>query len=703
MGKYTKGEKPLLSISLLVSNSIDTIRNCMESIKPLLEALPSELIVVDGGSKDGAIDIAREYADEIVPFIWCNDFSAARNAGLEKTSGEWFLYLDDDEWFEDVTEILDFFQSGEYKQYEHGWYVQRNYSNREGSSCTDCYVSRMHKIIPGFLFRGKIHEAFAPASSNVKQFSCYVHHYGYVYDTPEQKRQKSERNLSLVEEAHAENPKDLRMASQLVQEYMAIEQWEKAEAVIQTMIQQNKEAWRHPNMQYVIVCPARIENLQKKWEEEEKTLQYIEQTYPLEAPAKLVCMVEHIFAAAGREDFRMVLETLPKYFSLRKYMQEEGKQFQRKLVMDFCAYMSEDIERRMVDCGMQAMFMTDEYAMAKQLFEKINWAGNIKKVYLKLFLRAYEKDVASEAFFKNLEQVLQNPNLNPLLIEKLEPLLEYDVARKTFFIEQVEKLGRPEPFFKKLHIEYCLKHQSEAEVKEAIRSYFTISDGRYDKVVVAELLLEPLYVDMVLEKMDFDIFKECVACCLQEHETNIVLALLQEQESLWLANKKIPFLYFKMAVYEASLFAQEADEENLLWKYVEATLAFAKAYFGEVAFANNGIVLPANIQFALWMQQAALCKNAGDRVGWSERVKQAAEIYPPMISVIQAVLRKEANQQEISAISRELLQLAEQLKQQIRSLMTVGQTTEAQELVLALEQYVPQDVEVAELKEKLFT
>ena len=47
MGRYTKGEKPLLSISLLVSNSIQTIRKCMESIKPLLEALPSELIVVD--------------------------------------------------------------------------------------------------------------------------------------------------------------------------------------------------------------------------------------------------------------------------------------------------------------------------------------------------------------------------------------------------------------------------------------------------------------------------------------------------------------------------------------------------------------------------------------------------------------------------------------------------------------------------------
>ena len=106
-----KKEKKILTISLLVSNRKDTIRKCMESIKPLLEALPSELIAVDTGCTDGSIEIVKEYADLIVNFPWCHDFAAARNAGLEKAQGEWFLYLDDDEWFEDVTEIIQFFKS----------------------------------------------------------------------------------------------------------------------------------------------------------------------------------------------------------------------------------------------------------------------------------------------------------------------------------------------------------------------------------------------------------------------------------------------------------------------------------------------------------------------------------------------------------------------------------------------------------------
>ncbi|MEA5070202.1 MAG: hypothetical protein VB067_14515, partial [Christensenellaceae bacterium] len=58
-----------LTISLLVSNRIDTIRKCLDSIKPLLTQLPSELIVVDTVGEedsDGSLAVAREYTDKIV-------------------------------------------------------------------------------------------------------------------------------------------------------------------------------------------------------------------------------------------------------------------------------------------------------------------------------------------------------------------------------------------------------------------------------------------------------------------------------------------------------------------------------------------------------------------------------------------------------------------------------------------------------------
>lgn len=49
------------TIGVPVSNQIETIDRCLSHIKPLLDNLPSELLVVDTGSTDGTIEVCREY------------------------------------------------------------------------------------------------------------------------------------------------------------------------------------------------------------------------------------------------------------------------------------------------------------------------------------------------------------------------------------------------------------------------------------------------------------------------------------------------------------------------------------------------------------------------------------------------------------------------------------------------------------------
>ena len=87
-------KKPVLSISILISNNrADTIEKCMKALVPLREAVSSELIIVDTGCKDEGIEIARQYADKVVEFTWCNDFAAARNAGLSECTNALFTYM----------------------------------------------------------------------------------------------------------------------------------------------------------------------------------------------------------------------------------------------------------------------------------------------------------------------------------------------------------------------------------------------------------------------------------------------------------------------------------------------------------------------------------------------------------------------------------------------------------------------------------
>ena len=79
--------KMLLTISLLASDRAASLERCLDSLKPLLLQLPSELIIVYTGKNKQVLEIAKRYTDQIIPFEWCNDFSAARNVGLKTASG----------------------------------------------------------------------------------------------------------------------------------------------------------------------------------------------------------------------------------------------------------------------------------------------------------------------------------------------------------------------------------------------------------------------------------------------------------------------------------------------------------------------------------------------------------------------------------------------------------------------------------------
>ncbi len=189
-----------LTIGILVSNHIKYISKGLEAIKPLLDAVPSELIVVDTiGEKesDGSLAVAKEYADKIFHFDWINDFSAARNVAMDHACGEWFMYFDDDEYFDDVEEIIEFFKSGECDKYNYALYTTHDYI------APDHYVTnsagRMVRRCKETRFEGIIHEHFNIIYGPVKEFKAFTHHFGYLYETESEKIRKRERNLILLE------------------------------------------------------------------------------------------------------------------------------------------------------------------------------------------------------------------------------------------------------------------------------------------------------------------------------------------------------------------------------------------------------------------------------------------------------------------------------------------------------------------------
>lgn len=227
MNNSGKKENILLSIALMASNRKDTIQKCLDSLTPIREQLPCELIILDTGCDEELRAVLEQYADIVKSFTWCNDFSKARNETLKFASGEWYVYLDDDEWFVDTEELVTFFLSGEYKKYNYASYIQRNFLDMEASQYTDAWVSRMIKRTEETHFESRIHEYLAPLSGNCKGLSAIVHHFGYVYETEEALWKHYNRNRALLEEVIQEEPNNLRWRIHLAQEFRSVNELDK--------------------------------------------------------------------------------------------------------------------------------------------------------------------------------------------------------------------------------------------------------------------------------------------------------------------------------------------------------------------------------------------------------------------------------------------------------------------------------------------
>ena len=91
--------KPFFSVIMPTHNGEKYIRKSLESIR-FQTFTDYELIIVCDKCDDNTEAIAREYTDKVF-VIDAGRCALARNKGLDEATGEWILFIDDDDWFMD--------------------------------------------------------------------------------------------------------------------------------------------------------------------------------------------------------------------------------------------------------------------------------------------------------------------------------------------------------------------------------------------------------------------------------------------------------------------------------------------------------------------------------------------------------------------------------------------------------------------------
>jgi glycosyltransferase involved in cell wall biosynthesis len=86
----------LLSITLITYNEEKNIGPTLDSVAPLVRALGAEVIIVDSGSTDRTVEIARAHGAKVFVEQW-KGYGAQKNSAIAKAGGDWILALDADE------------------------------------------------------------------------------------------------------------------------------------------------------------------------------------------------------------------------------------------------------------------------------------------------------------------------------------------------------------------------------------------------------------------------------------------------------------------------------------------------------------------------------------------------------------------------------------------------------------------------------
>lgn len=217
-----------ISLCMIVKNEEDYLQGCLNSIKDVVD----EIIIVDTGSTDKTIEIAKSFGAKIYYFEWNNNFSQARNESLKYATKDWILIMDADDEF--CSEDKDKFSSLLNTQLDTDavyYFETLNYcgSSVENNTITVNLNPRLFKNNHEFHYEGEVHNQLVNSKYEFKGLcdSIRIYHYGYL-DKNIVSKDKRTRNITLLEEQLGNDISNKYAYFNLGNEYFALGDIKKA-------------------------------------------------------------------------------------------------------------------------------------------------------------------------------------------------------------------------------------------------------------------------------------------------------------------------------------------------------------------------------------------------------------------------------------------------------------------------------------------
>ena len=695
----------LVTISMLVSNRIDTVEKCFESFRPLLEQIPSEFIAVDtvGDEKsDGSIDVARKYADKIVHFEWCDDFAAARNAGLKEACGKWLIYLDDDEWFDDAGPLIDFFSKPElYENYDRVSMMEHSYNSATQIDYESSGFSRITVLTPEAKFVNPVHELLKGIvyRNEYDLKGTFVHHVGYIGKLSDK---KTDRNRKIMDAELEKHPDNLHLWLQQIAGVGsdADETLELSEKAVFELRRLGLSDWKNQDWIEIFLYRMKSYARLRMWDELDENvdefLKHVKNPFfrGLAAIFELSRNLDDIGIEKTSDWIHIYFDAVKYYVNRDEkevsyfFSSDINKANVYKIAtmyFNLCLKESQDsyddIKKMILDVPWHICSQKRSDVLAFSLRQSINEED---KETVKFLCDAFMHDESmSKEFFKQLDRVdigIESETAQ----EKFDQLIEsIDVSSDSLWIKQ-----------------HARKKVSEDELEQSLSDETTFAYPNEDLVRIC--VKNGIPPQKYVEGVSFEEVEESVGAIVAKEENHLdrIPLFAAEIENVWQSSVQRNYLLAslrKRYIFQGTMVLNKVLDESE--KYCRNMIEYAKGIYLPELCDSESELLPKEIRFAGLFGKALKLKKSGKLRGCLAYLQQALDVFNESETLIRRIIQSvELDQRKQAKVNDEMIKLGNQVKSQIVALISQGQNEVAASLLNELKQITPSDPDLATLE-----
>ncbi|MEY8356416.1 glycosyltransferase [Lachnospiraceae bacterium 54-53] len=245
-------KKIRLSQCMIVKNEEKNISRALTWGKNIV----CEQIVVDTGSTDRTVEIAKEMGAKVFDFLWIDDFSAAKNYAIDKATGDWIAFLDADEYLlekdaQKISNILMQLEDADPKLKPHILRTSLVDLKEDGQTNGVTVQDRFFQNIPRLRYQNRIHEMITTTSGRLivcdltKEISIF--HTGYT-DKVYKETQKIDRNIRMLRKEVEENPKNYDAVAYLAESLKLTNDSDEAEMLYRDILKNGRDLVNHARL-----------------------------------------------------------------------------------------------------------------------------------------------------------------------------------------------------------------------------------------------------------------------------------------------------------------------------------------------------------------------------------------------------------------------------------------------------------------------